>query len=71
MEDDGKMAILTTCNNYVEAEILQGNLISQGIEAEIYDTGIAAITLNEGVPVLVPIKDYDRAKEIFDETQDK
>ena len=63
------MAVLTVCDNYVQADIIQGNLISQGIKAEIYDTGMSAILLNEGVPVLVPEEDYERAKKIIDEPE--
>lgn len=62
-----KTVVLTTCNTYTEADILQGNLINHGIDAQVYDTGLASITLNEGWPVLVPEDQYERAKKILDQ----
>lgn len=61
-----KTVELTNCATYTEADILQGNLQSQGIDAEVYDTGLAAVTLNAGFPVLVPEDQYERAKKILD-----
>ena len=64
-EDNGAMAVVKVCDTYVQAEIIQGNLISQGIHAEIYDKGMEVLLENEGIPVLVPKEDYNRAKEIL------
>lgn len=66
-DDNEAMAIVKVCDTYVQAEIVQGNLINQGIHAEIYDKGMEVLLENEGIPVLVPQKDYDRAMDILEE----
>ncbi|WP_024994549.1 putative signal transducing protein [Phocaeicola paurosaccharolyticus] len=67
MEENDAMAVVKVCDNYVQAEIIQGNLISKGLHAEIYDNGMESIMENEGIPVLVPKDEYEKAKEIIGE----
>ena len=63
------MKILTTCLNRMDAEIIKSLLFSKKIIVHIQSDDIAglrpALSLADGVKVLVNEEDYKKAKEII------
>lgn len=58
---------LTTCNNPVEAHLLQGRLEAAGIDSILGGEIMSSYPPLSGVTVFVDAKDYDKARELLAE----
>lgn len=69
--------ILTSCNNAFEAELIQGNLLNEGIESIISNENYTTLypnmngAMGSGVQILIDEKDADRALQIIKATEQK
>jgi len=64
------MEIVTVCSSKVEADVLCALLESHGIEAIVQSDDLAGnrphLQLSQGVKILVPLTQLEKAKEILE-----
>ena len=57
--------LLATCNNPLEAHLLQGRLETEGIPSILSGEIMSGYPHMNGVAVFVDERDYDRAREVL------
>ena len=65
--------ILARFNTVIEAEIIQLLLEAEGIESDVLDANLSysiGSTFSQGIRLQVKEEDYDKALEIYQQSQD-
>ena len=66
-----KTVILTSCNNSVEAKLIQGNLANEGIESMIFNENYTSLypnmggAMGSGIQIFVNEEDAERALKVI------